>query len=657
MTESINTNAQKTDSQGVDQQAGKNLQLVQPAAIETVRVPTAPGDTYAIQFDPSNAQVAIEGKDLVLSFVDGGRLVFVGLVDAAAASNEPQFLIGGVEIGSTALLGQALALAGETTLETAAAGSVQSGGGSVYSDGAGEALNLLDGADVLGETELLFRTIETTNDDPTLAENGDGGAPPLEGVAYTVGGAEVGSNASKSATFLYKIDLATGETTQVGLVSDDKIDIEGLALNPVDGMLYGAATKVDPGLVIIDPATGASTFFSVDPDLWRLVEGMAFDPMGNLFVITDAPDLGFYSVDLTVGNEGGLTRLGDLSIDPDQKVEGISVDPVTGNVFILAGEDGVDTTLYQIDPADGSLIAFFPVTAGGTPVTELEGLSFDADGTLWALQSDGGGVFVINPETGAATFVSDSLGLGEVTDNFESLAVQWSGMEQVVLPRIEGTGGDDVLLGTTMNDNLRGNSGNDLIKGGFGNDRILGNDGDDEIHGGEGNDLLGGQNGNDLILGGGGNDTIFGGAGVDELHGGAGDDTIWGRDGDTVLPGTGSNRLFDDGGKNTVVYKFGDVEADAIDELLFFQFGNGHNPATSENGDRIDISDILTGAGYDPIGDALEDFVQVTSTGTGDTIVSVSLAGDGTNFVDIAQIVGRDVSLGDLLTNDNLVTV
>jgi len=654
MTVSIVKNAEAAESQGAEAQAGRELQLARPAAIETVRVPAAPGDTYAIQFDPSSAQVAIAEKDLVLSFPDGGRLVFVGLVDAAAAANEPQFLIDGTEIGSTALLGQALALSGETTLETAASSSVQSGGGSVYADGSGEALNLLDGADVLDGTELIFRTLETTSDDPTLAESGSSSS--LQGIAYSVGGLQVGVNGDKGAAYLYKIDLATGETTVVGQISDKQIDVEGMALNPADGLLYGASTQFQPGLVLIDPETGASTFFTTDKNLWSLVEGMAFDSSGNLFAVTDAPDLGLYSVDLTAGNEGGLTRLGDLSIDPDQKVEGISIDPVTGNVFIIAGEDGVDTTIYQIDPADGSLISFSPVTtAGGVPVTELEGLAFDGDGTLWVLQSDGGGVYVINPDTGAATFVSDSLGLGEISDNFESLALYWEGMEYGSADPIYGSSGDDVLNGTTADDEIHGFAGNDTLNGGLGDDILRGGGGNDMLNGGQGNDNIAGGSGDDVILGGDGNDTIFGNSGTDELNGGAGDDTLWGSD-DTILPGGGSNRVFDNGGNNVVVYKFGDVEADATDELLFFEFGPGNSPGTTDHGDAIDVSDVLTGAGYDPMTDLLENFIQVTSTGTGDSVVSVSLAGDGTNFVDIAQIVGRDVSLGDLLANDNLIT-
>lgn len=72
-----------------------------------------------------------------------------------------------------------------------------------------------------------------------------------------------------------------------------------------------------------------------------------------------------------------------------------------------------------------------------------------------------------------------------------------------------------VLQGTSGNDTLIGYASADAISGGAGNDSILGADGHDTLDGGSGDDVLDGGNGNDRLNGGTGNDTLRGGAGND----------------------------------------------------------------------------------------------------------------------------------------------
>jgi Ca2+-binding RTX toxin-like protein len=69
---------------------------------------------------------------------------------------------------------------------------------------------------------------------------------------------------------------------------------------------------------------------------------------------------------------------------------------------------------------------------------------------------------------------------------------------------------------------INGTNGNDLILGTSGNETINGRNGADCIVGGGGNDTLNGDNGNDVILGGPGADTINGGNGTDDCWGVAG---------------------------------------------------------------------------------------------------------------------------------------
>ncbi len=77
--------------------------------------------------------------------------------------------------------------------------------------------------------------------------------------------------------------------------------------------------------------------------------------------------------------------------------------------------------------------------------------------------------------------------------------------------RIEGTGGDDELVGDRAGpcfDTIKALGGEDLIKG----LRLA-----DELYGGPGADTLYGNRGGDTILGGSGEDRVYGGYGDDEI--------------------------------------------------------------------------------------------------------------------------------------------
>lgn len=80
---------------------------------------------------------------------------------------------------------------------------------------------------------------------------------------------------------------------------------------------------------------------------------------------------------------------------------------------------------------------------------------------------------------------------------------------------INGTDGDDEILGTNKKD---------IINGLGGDDRLDGRKGNDILRGGEGDDELEGEDGNDKLIGGAGDDELEGGSGADKLTGGAGVD-------------------------------------------------------------------------------------------------------------------------------------
>lgn len=96
---------------------------------------------------------------------------------------------------------------------------------------------------------------------------------------------------------------------------------------------------------------------------------------------------------------------------------------------------------------------------------------------------------------------------------------------------VDALEGTDTLSGI---ERLRFTDANlNIVAGTNGNDpAINGTDGDDLLLGFAGNDVLNGLGGNDVLIGGAGNDTLNGGAGNDTLVGGVGTDTLNGGLGD-----------------------------------------------------------------------------------------------------------------------------
>lgn len=282
---------------------------------------------------------------------------------------------------------------------------------------------------------------------------------------------------------------------------------------------------------------------------------------------------------------------------------------------------------------------------------------------------------------------------------------------------IYGEGGDDVLIGGTGADDLYGGVGTDtavykgslavtvdLLNGtGSGGDaagdtltdieNVIGSELTTErdfLYGDEGVNKLYGMAGDDLLEGDGGADYIDGGDGWDYarytrstsgvnidletgVHTGgdaAGDtlvnieaitgssyaDTFQGDDDhnyfyggngdDRMVGGLGKDQFWGQGGADTLAFE--DATATFERPDLFRDFD------TSE-GDAIDISVILSG--YDPLTDAISDFVSLTDNGSYWTL-SVDADGGADNFIAIAELYGAtSLNVDDMETNGNLITV
>lgn len=262
---------------------------------------------------------------------------------------------------------------------------------------------------------------------------------------------------------------------------------------------------------------------------------------------------------------------------------------------------------------------------------------------------------------------------------------------------LTGEGGDDTLYGMAGADLLMGYDGDDILYGGDDNDTSLWVNGikqyDAGLYGGNGNDTLYGGVGNDRLEGDDGNDVLYGQAGIDYMQGGAGTDSAsyaLAASGVTLTLHGGSASNDGDGGTDTLAgieNVIGSAYADALtgsDLANVIRGGNGndyiHARAGNDiiaggsgddtlyggdgadnfrfesaggidtifdfslaQGDVLDISEIID---FDPLTDALTDFVSVTTSGS-NTIIAVDQDGVG-GYTTVAQLNGTSSTLNDL---------
>ena len=197
---------------------------------------------------------------------------------------------------------------------------------------------------------------------------------------------------------------------------------------------------------------------------------------------------------------------------------------------------------------------------------------------------------------------------------------------------LQGTDGNDRLVGNWWSENLYGEGGDDQLYGNNGNDVIYGQDGNDYINGGGDNDQLYGGNGFDKIEGGTGNDSIYGGNQNDTLFGGWGNDTIYGNSHDDFIEGGEGDDIIS-----------GDITAAKIAEIQT-EINNLSNPIYSLSHRFGFISKKFT-TNPEQIA-ALQELI--TNLESGNDII---LAGDGNDFVTGDE--GNDLVIGNA-GNDNL---
>lgn len=200
-----------------------------------------------------------------------------------------------------------------------------------------------------------------------------------------------------------------------------------------------------------------------------------------------------------------------------------------------------------------------------------------------------------------------------------------------------GDAGADTIYGGKNSDTLYGGEGNDILSGDAGNDEAHGGSGDDTVSGGDGEDTLYGDEGNDILNGGDETDILYGGLGDDQLFGGSYGDSLYGGDGADIIDGeAGKDIIY--GGDGADILTGGTKE----DIFVFENTANVFSEIDTitdfsmSDGDKLDLSDLL--GAYDPLTDAITDFIEITDNGT-DSYLAVDADGGGDNYIQIATLL------------------
>ncbi len=232
---------------------------------------------------------------------------------------------------------------------------------------------------------------------------------------------------------------------------------------------------------------------------------------------------------------------------------------------------------------------------------------------------------------------------------------------------IEGTGGDDTLLGTLNDDTLSGLGGNDRIEANLGSDLLSGGDGNDTLLGQAGTDILAGDAGDDEVKGGKGDDFLFGGVGDDRLIGGPGDDLVSDEEGADYLRG-------DQG--DDVLFSVDGLDAPGMADTV--EGGIGNDRLTGDDGDilsggeGVNRFEVVVGGApvtitdfnlFHPPGSELDADLLTLVNQDGSLISRAEILENGGRLVDREDGTGTDVYYDGLhvaiiegYTRDDLVT-
>lgn len=203
-----------------------------------------------------------------------------------------------------------------------------------------------------------------------------------------------------------------GDLQQISLTTVD--DVDAVAIQPLTGTLFGAhrdqlgfintqsgefiATRLKFG-------TGSGADSSVQFDD---VDGLAFDPIGgilyasvrrvgasDLLIILD-DGLGQHVAEAFGNNTDYVQLSGSGTLQDIVDIEDIAIDS-DGQMYGIAGSDGGQQLLVRIDKATGAM-----TEVGSTMANDIEGMDFDGMSRLWGSAASTQELFNIDTGSGMA---------------------------------------------------------------------------------------------------------------------------------------------------------------------------------------------------------------------------------------------------------------
>ncbi len=551
-----------------------------------------------------------------------------------------------------------------------------------------------------GSTFDLTSLLATTPDGPTIINlaggfysyNGSQDAGGSISSIESATGVEISGNAWKKTALDYDITSNTvisfeykstiqGEIQGFGLETDDNY-----ASGAQNYQLYGTDLPSSFNRDFTYSGAGEWQHFTIDVGSYQTgqVDWLTFindHDNGNADGTSFYRNISIYEGDVGISNYAPVAVndefIGDQDLDiignvlsdnyrgSDRDVDGDVLTIVSGtfstsngSVVIAANGDftytpntgftGTDSIIYTVEDGQGgndtaSAIFFIGTTDPDESFTATSAIEF----------FDGGAGIDTVDYSNSATRVKLNIGAG----------IGWDGdADDDTYVHIENVIGADI---STDRDFIYGSEADNFIWGMGGNDQLEGMGGADTIDGGAGSDYsnytrsdeavnvnlktginTGGDAEGDTLIsienvtGSDFNDTIIGSDGGNKIYAGSGDDVIVGSG--------GTDTLYGENGADTFMYYSNDTFG-SVDTIKDFDISEG---------DVIDISDLLIG--YDPLTDAISDFVLFTSTGSTGAHGAISIDTDGgaDNFVLIANLTNLPNLDAEVLeTLGNLITV
>jgi hypothetical protein len=219
---------------------------------------------------------------------------------------------------------------------------------------------------------------------------------------------------------LLRIDRVTGAGTVVGSMGIGPVP--ALAVDPTTGVMYAGTGGGSPRIYTVDPATGTATLVGDTGLGFAAVGSLDFRADGTLYAAVNIVGDGgtgsdfLATIDKATGQAtlvGSFGTCGSFSCTLEG-MEGIAFD-ASGTLWGTLSARGAAGTpgLYRIDPATGraTFVAPIPASPGASPSGGVVSLQFACDGTLYGGtatglgRADGGRLVTIDPVTGATAFV------------------------------------------------------------------------------------------------------------------------------------------------------------------------------------------------------------------------------------------------------------